>query len=58
VCGLGLANVYVGFTEILNRLRTGGARVAEHLPPSEQTNRQKNVSHDVQAEALVARDER
>lgn len=24
VCGLGLANIYVGVTEILNRLRTSG----------------------------------
>lgn len=58
VCGLGVANVYVGLTEILNRLRAGGARVDEQASPNEKPDHTSNVSRDVQSDALVAPEER
>ncbi len=58
VCGLGLANVYLGVTEILNRLRASGARAVEQALQSEPTSRPGNANRDVPAKALAAPKER
>lgn len=38
VCGLGLANIYVGVTEIFGRLRTSGEQDSESDTESSATN--------------------
>lgn len=60
VCGLGLANIYLGVTEILNRLRqASAARDAYHLDSEGGARHGGAAEHDRAAgEALVAPEER
>ena len=59
VCGLGLANVYLGVTEILMRLRAAsGARAAREASQTEQAGRTSNAEREVRAKTLAAPEER
>lgn len=57
VCGLGLANVYVGVTEILNRLRSANA--SSGYDNEEATDALAGApEHDAPAKALAAPEKR
>ncbi len=63
VCGLGLANLYLGVTEILNRLRgVNDERAAYHSASEhEHVGRNRDAAtseHDATAKALAAPEER
>lgn len=46
VCGLGLANIYVGVTEILNRLRTASENRAATDPDAEPSGNGRSKANE------------